>query len=94
VATGGGTFSVPGNRELIRRLGVSVFLDVPWGEIVRRLPGKLGERPLFGSPEKAFELYSQRLPHYRSADITVRPEPGEDAEALAGRLTLALEARS
>ncbi|OYV90262.1 MAG: hypothetical protein B7Z68_11580, partial [Acidobacteria bacterium 21-70-11] len=33
VATGGGTFVQPGNRELIRRAGVSVFLDVPWGEI-------------------------------------------------------------
>lgn len=91
VATGGGTFVQPGNRELIRRAGVSVFLDVPWGEIARRLPGKRGERPLFGSPERAFELYSERLPHYRAADLTVRPEVGEDAEALAGRLALLLE---
>ena len=91
VATGGGTFAQPGNRELISRLGVSVFLDVPWGEVVRRLPGKRGDRPLFGSPEQAFELYSQRLPHYRLADVTVRPKAGEDAEALAGRLALALE---
>jgi shikimate kinase len=80
VATGGGTFSLPGNREL--------------GEIVLRLPAKQGERPLFGSPERALELYSERLPHYRSADLTIRPEPGEDAEALAGRLALALEAHS
>ena len=92
VATGGGTFAYPGNRELIRRLGVSVFLDAPWGEIVRRLPGKRDDRPLFGSPEQALALYSARLPHYRCADLTVRPEPGEDAEALAGRLALALEA--
>ena len=55
---------------------------------------KQGERPLFGSPERALELYSERLPHYRSADLTIRPEPGEDAEALAGRLALALEAHS
>ena len=94
VATGGGTFSLAGNRDLIRRLGISIFLDVPWGEVARRLPGKRGERPLFGSPEKAFELYSQRLPHYRCADLIVRPEPGEDAEALAGKLALALEARA
>jgi len=94
VGTGGGTFALPANRELIRRLGVSVFLDVPWGEIVRRLPGKRGERPLFDTPERAFELYSRRLPHYRAADVTMRPEPGEDAEALAGRLALALEAFS
>ncbi len=91
VATGGGTFVQPGNRELIRRLGVSVFLDVPWGEVLRRLPDKRGERPLFGTPEQAFALYSSRLPHYRAADVTVRPEPGEDAEALAGRLALVLE---
>jgi len=92
VATGGGTYAQPGNRELIRRLGVSVFLDVPWGEVVRRLPAKQDDRPLFGAPEQAFALYSQRLPHYRAADLTLRPEPGEDAEALAGRLALALEA--
>jgi shikimate kinase len=91
VATGGGTFVDRGNRELIRRLGISVFLDVPWGEVLKRLPGKRGERPLFTSPDQAFALYSARLPHYRTADVTVRPEPGEDAEALAGRLVLALE---
>jgi len=91
VAAGGGTFVQPGNRELISRLGVSVFLDVPWGEVLTRLPGKRGERPLFGTPEQAFELYSKRLPHYRLADIAIRPETGEDAEALAGRLALALE---
>jgi len=91
VATGGGTFVQPGNRDLIARLGISVFLDAPWGEVLRRLPGKRGERPLFGSPEQAFALYSSRLPHYRMADVTVRPAAGEDAEALAGRLALALE---
>ncbi len=92
VATGGGTFAQPANRELIRRLGVSVFLDVPWGEVARRLPGKQEDRPLFGAPEQTFALYSQRLPHYRAADVTVRPQPGEDAETLAGRIVLALEA--
>ena len=91
VATGGGTFVQPANRELIRRLGVSVFLDVPWGEILRRLPGKRGDRPLFGTPERAFELFTSRLPHYHMADLTVRPAPSEDPEALAGRLALELE---
>jgi len=94
VATGGGTFAVAANRELIRRLGVSVFLDVPWGEVVRRLPGKRGERPLFGTPEKALELYNARLPHYRSADLALRPDAAEDAEALAGRLAHLLEVRA
>jgi shikimate kinase len=93
VATGGGTFCFAANREAMRRLGVSVFLDVAWGEVLCRLPGKRDERPLFTAPEQAHSLYVSRLPHYRQADLTVRPAPGEDAEALAARIALLLEAR-
>ncbi len=91
VATGGGTFAQEANRQLISRLGISIFLDLPWGEVVRRLPGRRDERPLFASPELAHSLYLQRLPHYRLADMRVQVEPGEDAEAVAGRLVLLLE---
>ncbi|MFH1176549.1 MAG: shikimate kinase, partial [Acidobacteriota bacterium] len=94
VATGGGTFAREGNQMLIRSLGVSVFLDVPWSEVVARLPGKRGERPLFDSPEQAQELFLRRLPRYRKADYRVQPGSGEDAETLAGRLALLLERRS
>lgn len=90
VATGGGTFVLEGNRALIQKTGVSVFLDVPWGEILRRLPDKWEERPLFRTPQQALELYRARLPYYRLADFTVRPLFGEDAEALAGRIALLL----
>jgi shikimate kinase len=90
VATGGGTYCHEGNREVIARLGTALFLDVPWGEVVRRLPGKREERPLFGSPDQAFRLYRERLPQYRQADITLRPQPGEDVEALAGRISMLL----
>lgn len=94
VATGGGTFAAEGNRALIAGLGVSVFLDVPWEQVLRRLPGKRAERPLFASPEAALELYRARLPFYRAADLQVRPSPGEDAEALAGRLLMLLGERA
>jgi shikimate kinase len=90
VATGGGTFEREANRETIGRLGVSVFLDVEWEEILRRLPGKQAERPMFRSPEDALELYRRRLPGYRRADVTVAAQPGEDTEALATRILLAL----
>jgi shikimate kinase len=93
VATGGGTFVAETNRALIAGLGVSVFLDVPWEDVLRRLPGKRAERPLFSTPEAALELYRARLPFYRAADLQVRPSPGEDAEALAGRLMMLLEER-
>ncbi len=91
VGTGGGTFASEANRDLIGRLGVSVFLDAPWAEIVRRLPGKRAERPLFSTPEQAHELFLSRAPHYRRADLRVRPATDEDAEALAGRIALLLE---
>lgn len=86
VATGGGTFVQPANRELIRQSGVSVFLDVPWEELLRRLPGKRDERPLFGSPQHALALWRERLPHYRMADLCVQPRGGEDAGSLARRI--------
>jgi shikimate kinase len=86
VATGGGTFVLPANREVIRQSGVAVFLDVPWEELLRRLPGKREERPLFGSPQQALELWRDRLPHYRQADLCVQPRPGEDAQAVARRV--------
>jgi shikimate kinase len=93
VAAGGGTFGSETNRATIARLGVSVFLDLPWGEILRRLPGKREERPLFSSPEQAHSLYLARLPYYRMADVRVRPAAGEDAEALAARIAILLESR-
>lgn len=91
VATGGGTFTFDANRQIIGELGVSIFLDLPWGEVARRLPGKRSERPLFGSPEQARRLYESRLPHYRLADVHVRPAPGEDPETLAGRILMMVE---
>ena len=93
VATGGGTFCFDGNRAVMQRLGVSVFLDVTWGEVLRRLPGKSAHRPLFVAPEHAHALYVSRLPFYRQAQHIVRPAKGEAAEALAARIALLLESR-
>lgn len=94
VATGGGTFVSEVNRATIRRLGVSVHLEVSWGEVLRRLPGKRAERPLFSSPEQAHRLYLERLPAYRHADITVRPVEGETPEVLAARIALLLRGKA
>lgn len=90
VATGGGTFVSEANRATIRRLGVSVHLEVSWGEVLRRLPGKRAERPLFASPEQAHRLYVERLPAYRQADFSVRAREGETPEVLAARIALLL----
>lgn len=88
IATGGGTFSRPENRELIHSAGVSVWLDAPSELVLER--GAQGEhRPLWGGPEKARALLEQRLPDYRQADLRFdlrNWEIGEAAERLADLL--------
>src|SRR5262245_6073246 len=45
VATGGGLFVEPENRELVNRRGVSLWLDAPDDVVLRRLAAS-GNRPL------------------------------------------------
>ncbi len=89
VATGGGTFCSPLNRSLIHETGgASVFLDVPWTEVLRRLPGKNLDRPKFADSEQARKLYEERMPSYRLARI-VLPLDGDESPAEVARRVLA-----
>src|SRR6202049_4357225 len=45
VATGGGTFVEPENRAAINAYGVSLWIDVPFDELLSRIPPD-GRRPL------------------------------------------------
>lgn len=90
IATGGGTFSGP-NRELLKRAdAVTVFLDVPWSVLLRRLAGTEASRPMLGSPAAAHDLLLRRLPGYRQADVTVavdaRATPSEVVDRVSQRL--------
>jgi shikimate kinase len=70
VATGGGTFVDPQNREMINRDGVSVWLDVPLERSIARVPAD-GRRPL-ASDRGAFErLYLARRTCYEQAHYRV-----------------------
>ena len=92
VATGGGAFCNAANREIIHRSGgVSVFLDLPWVEIQRRLPGRNLDRPMFGSTAEARELFEKRLPDYRRATLTVSLGGDESGADVADRIVEALE---
>lgn len=70
VALGGGAFVSPLNRETVRELGVSVFLDCPLQTIMDRCLFD-GTRPLFKSPERIKVLYASRLPFYRKSDLSI-----------------------
>ena len=92
VATGGGAFCNAANREIIHGSGgVSVFLDLPWVEIQRRLPGRNLDRPMFGSAQNARELFERRLPDYRRATLTVSLSGDESGADVVDGIVEALE---
>lgn len=70
VASGGGTFVDPANRELMLRDGVVIWLDVPFSTILDRVPLD-GRRPLASDRAALEALYNQRLAAYRLAHVRV-----------------------
>jgi shikimate kinase len=70
VASGGGTFADPGNRELMLRDGAVIWLDAPFATIVSRIPSD-GRRPLATDRLAMEQLYNQRLAAYRLAHFKV-----------------------
>jgi len=70
VALGGGAFVEENNRNLIRHLGYSIFLDCPLEIILNRCP--IDEtRPLFQNRTQLRELFAVRLPHYLTCDLRI-----------------------
>lgn len=70
VASGGGTFVDPVNRELMLRDGGVVWLDAPLSTVLQRVPLD-GRRPLAADRAGMEQLYNQRLPAYRQAHLRV-----------------------
>lgn len=78
MATGGGTPCFHSNMKFIKETGISIFLDTPVREIVRRLDGgQKKSRPLLESvPDDKIEqtlekMLENRLPFYEQANFTV-----------------------
>jgi len=90
VALGGGTFVFPENAAFVRRHGVSVFLDVPFDSLARRLRGKTADRPLFASEAEALRLYEARRPFYTMADLTIFVTDNMTIEDVVGHLVSVL----
>ena len=70
VATGGGTFADPNNRDLIKQDGVSVWLDVPLDLAIARVPPG-GRRPLAADRVEFERLYHARRASYQQAHIRI-----------------------
>ena len=70
IATGGGTFVDPGNRELMLRDGAVIWFDVPFPVLLSRVPSD-GRRPLASDRQEMEQLYNQRLAAYQQAHYRV-----------------------
>ena len=68
VATGGGTFVEAAARELMLRDGACIWLDVPFGTILERVPMD-GRRPLAADRIEMERLYNQRLMAYGQSHL-------------------------
>ena len=88
VATGGGSFADPENRATINADGVSVWIDVPFEELVARIPPD-GRRPLAADVAQMMLLYQARRVAYQHAHIKLdasRARPEELLEQLVDKL--------
>ena len=96
LATGGGTFVQPMNADLLRAQGaVVVFLEASPEILLNRCFSEReadeGVRPLAADRERFLQLYERRLPHYRTADLSVDSNgrsPEVVARDIANRLGL------
>jgi shikimate kinase len=70
VATGGGTFVDIENRAAIMRDGLTVWLDVPFREVLARVPAD-GRRPLAADRAQMERLFLGRQHAYALAHVRV-----------------------
>lgn len=79
LASGGGTPCFFDNMDVIKAMGVSIFLDVPAADLARRIEnhGK-DDRPILSGATSLVETLqsriTDRLPYYSQADFTLKGE--------------------
>lgn len=95
IATGGGTMVSRRNREVIRQLGVSVWIDPGFEVLLARLGrSRHSDRPLFRDEDQTRELYRCRLDAYRMADLRIESGSEETAQSVAASIASLLRERS
>src|SRR5262249_29460481 len=98
IAPGGGAIMRAENRELMSRLGITVWLDAPFELCWRRIQDDGSTRPLAPDEATAKTRYEGRLALYRQASIHIpinqSHSPDDISETIVGKLTsLSDEAR-
>lgn len=94
IALGGGAWTIPRNRELIREHnGVAVWLDAPFELCWKRIEADGKARPLAPSRDVAHRLYSERRPIYKLAELSI-VVAGESPVEIAKKIAAVLQKRS
>ncbi|MCY4301669.1 MAG: shikimate kinase [Aestuariivita sp.] len=94
IATGGGVFLSPENRRSISKRGISLFLNVKFDILWRRVCTK-NTRPLLNSsdPFDTFQrLYRERTPIYRTADLMVLEDEEIEIDSVVEQVITVLSA--
>jgi len=92
VAMGGGVLSVPANKKWLAEHGTTVWLDVPFDELLRRLREEDRERrPLFENESQARALYKRRLRDYRDSGLRIEVSSAQSAADVAALIRDRLE---
>lgn len=86
---GGGAFPWPGNRERLEDAGVTIWLDVPFARIEKRIANQ-DHRPLARDPQKFRELFDKRRSFYSQADYTIPFNTDHAQDAVQAILALGL----
>ena len=90
IAPGGGAITREENRELMSRLGITVWLEAPFDLCWRRIQKDGATRPLAPDEATARARYEQRLALYRQASIHIpinqSHSPDNISERIIGKL--------
>jgi shikimate kinase len=90
LALGGGTWTISGNRALIKELNaLTVWLDAPFDLCWERISSGNNERPLARNREDARRLYEQRLELYELASIHVQVMRGKSMDDIVTEILAA-----
>lgn len=88
IALGGGAYVNEMNRSIVDTSGVAVWLNTSLASVKERIRPD-GTRPLLADPERARQLYAERIPSYKLARIHVLTDnrlPGEIAEEIVQKV--------
>ncbi len=95
IALGGGAWTLPRNRDLIRSQGAfTVWLDAPFDLCWNRIQESGGNRPLAGTESETRTLFDERLSSYKLADLIINTEKKSTDEIAAEIVAKTIQAQA